>query len=151
MAYLGFNDGSGYVALRGIIPAPGNRFRGFTPSQVPIGPSVAPLSTGRRTQWTYRTEFRVALELPFLSARTTMGESGTVRAGRLIAHLLRGGLVDVFVEDGVDVAGKLNCWLTEGAEPSLTLENPQDMLYTLSVSLSRGGDPFVALYGGLLP
>lgn len=151
MAALEFNDGSGNVALRGALPAPANRFRSFTPAVLPIGPSVTNLSSGRMTQWTYRTEYRVSLDLPFISARVYNGESGTTRAQRFIAHMVKGGVCTVDVEDSVGSAAKLNCWLAEGTTPTLSLEDPSAMFYTLSITLARGGDPFVAVYGGFVP
>jgi hypothetical protein len=151
MAALAFNDGSGTASLRGVFAGGNNRFRGFTPTVLPVGPSTLDMSTGRSTMWVYRTEYRVTLELPNISPRVYDGESGTVRAGRLIAHLMRGGLVEVAVEDSIGTANNLNCWLAEGSVPALTLENPRDMLYSFSATLARGGDPFVAVYGGLLP
>ena len=149
MAYLGFNDGTGYVTLRGVFAAPMNRFRSFQPSAIPVGPSVDSLATGARTLWQYRTDYLVALELPFISPRSYGGESGVLRAQRLCLHLLAGGAVDVGVED--DAATAVNsCRLAPSAQPSLSLESPQDMLYTFA-STFRSSTPFVSVYGGVRP
>lgn len=150
MARLGWNPGAGMVYLRGILPAPLNRFRTFTPTTFQVGPRVTSLGTGLTSTWLYRSEYRVTLELPFISAKVYDGERGTIRAGQLIARLQLGGTVDVDVADDAGV-GVITAWLTEGTEPSLTLENPQDMLYTLSVSLTNTTTNFAAVYGGLNP
>jgi hypothetical protein len=151
MASLDFNDGTGPVTMRGVFGAPYDRFRNFSPSVLPIGPTVSPLTTKRPVQWVYNTIYPVTLELPYISPRVYNGESGTIRAQRLMRHLMGGGLVDVVVSDSVGTAPFANCWMLDGTTPSLTLESPQDGLYTLSVTLARGGNPFVAVYGGLVP
>jgi hypothetical protein len=151
MAGITFNDGTGSVTLRGIIGAPYNRFRSLTPNRVPVGPAVSRLSTGQRTLWRYRTDFTGSLEFPHISARTYGGESGTIRAGRLMAHLLNGGTCDLLYEDDVSTPNLTGCWLTDGTTPALVLEDSRAMLYTLSLSLTHGTTPFLAIYGGLLP
>lgn len=148
MAQLTFNDGTGSVSLRGVLPAPIDRFRGFSPTVQPVGPSVTRLSDGTRSLWEYRTDYLVSLELPFISPRVYNGESGTLRAHRLILHLLRGGTVDVDVQDGTTAANTAR--LAEGSTPSLVLESPQDMLYTFSATF-RSATRFTAIYGGLIP
>jgi hypothetical protein len=147
MAYIGFNDGSGYVELRGRLPAPLNRFRSFSPTSQPVGPSVTRLSDGTRSLWEYRTDELVSLELPFITPRVHSGESGTARAQRLILHLMRGGAVDVAVEDGTTAIN--SCRLAEGSTPALVLESPQDRFFTFSATF-RSATRFTALYGGFL-
>ena len=148
MAFIGFNDGSGYVSLRGVFAAPMNRFRGFSPSVTPVGPTVTRLSDGTRSVWEYRTDYIVSLQLPFISPRVYSGEFGTVRAYRLMLHLMRGGVVDVGVEDASSPTN--SCRLAEGATPTLALDDPQSMLYTFAATF-RSATPFTAIYGGFVP
>ncbi len=150
MAAIGFNDTTGYVGLRGVFPGALGRFRNFSPTTDPVGSSVVSLGTGRTTLWEYRNEHVVSLELPYLSPRVYDGESGTARAQRLIRHLLRGGGVDVLVEDDVSTAPVVS-WLKSGTTPTLTLDNRQDMLYTLSVTLFNLTTRYTAIYGGVQP
>jgi hypothetical protein len=149
MAGITFDDGTGSVTLRGIFPAPLDRLRGFTPRTVPLGVSVSPITTRRPTFWSYGTIFAVSFELPHLSQRMGGGESGVSRANRLIAHLIRGGVCSLLVEDLVSTAAVSNCYLLDGAQPELTLANPQDLLYSLSLTLANTTTPFVANYGGV--
>lgn len=150
MAVITFNDGTGSVSLRGVFGAPYHRFRNFTPTTVPVGDRVTSIGTGQSARWVYRREYRVSLELPYISPRTYDGESGTTRAQRLIAHLESGGTVTVNVEDDVGTA-PYTAWLAEGSSATLTLENPQDMLYTFSATLAQTATYWSALYGGVRP
>lgn len=148
MAQLTFNDGTGSVSLRGVFAAPGDRFRGFSPTVVPVGPVVTRLSDATRSLWEYRTDYLVSLQLPHISPRVYGGESGTLRAHRLILHLMRGGTVDVDVQDSTTAVNTAR--LAEGSTPTLELENPQDMLYTFSAAF-RSATRFTAFYGGFVP
>jgi hypothetical protein len=148
MAGFTFNDGTGSVTMRGVFAAPYDRFRNFSPTVNIVGPAVTRLSDATRSQWEYRTDYLVSLELPYISPRVYSSEAGTLRAHRLILHLLRGGTVDLLVEDGTTAAN--TCRLADGAVPSLTLDSPQDMLYTFSATF-RSATRFTCLYGGLVP
>jgi hypothetical protein len=148
MAGITFNDGTGSVTLRGVFAAPFDRFRNFAPTVMPVGPTVTRLSDGARSLWEYRTDHLVSLQLPYILARVYGGESGTARAQRLMLHLMRGGAVDVLVEDGTTAAN--SCRLAEGSTPTLELEDPRVMSYTFAATF-RSGTRFTALYGGLAP
>jgi hypothetical protein len=150
MAGLTFNDGTGSVTLRGVLAAPFNRFRNFSPTLNMAGVSVSSIGTGRTTLWEYRNDFLVSLELPFISPRGFGGESGTNMAQRLIRHLQRGNTVSLLVEDDVATAS-VTSWLAPGASATLTLENPRDMLYTFAATFANTTTPYLAVYGGLRP
>ena len=151
MAYIGFNDGSGYASLRGVFAGANTRFRNFSPRTVPVGVAVSSLETGRRSFWRHRTDHLVDIELPFISARVYDGESGLARANRLAVHLLRGGLVDLAVEDDSSTPIVVGCWLADGATASVALEDRVAMFYTFSATLANNTTPFFATYGGFRP
>lgn len=149
MAEIGWNDGAS-VTLRGIYDAPYDRFRNFSPLPNEVGPIVTSLGTGRSSQWRYRREHRVSLELPYISGRVYNGESGVLRAQRLIRYLIAGGAVDLSVQDSVGTATVV-CWLAEGTTPTLTFEDRSAGLYTFAATFANTSTPFVAVYGGVQP
>lgn len=148
MAGIGFNDGTGFVQLRNVFPAPGDRFRGWTPDARPVGDTGIVLATGRREVWEYRTQYTAAFSLEGLSPRAAVGESSLARAQRFQLHARRGGVFDVAVEDVVGTPTVGGCWLAEGADVTITLADPASLLYTLSIVIAAPA-PLVCVYGGI--
>lgn len=147
MAFLGFNDGTGYIELRNVFPAPANRFRGWTPDARPIGDTGIVLATGRREVWSYRTQHTASFALEGLSPRAAVGESTLSIARRFQLHARGGGLFDVGVEDLVGTPPVV-CWLAEGGDVTLTLADPGALLYTVSL-VAASSAPMACVYGGI--
>lgn len=150
MAYLGFNDGTGYVVLRNVMPAPADRFANFVTERRPVGDMAMPLTTGRRVMWTFREEIRCSFSLPYLSPRSLGGDEPTLsRALRFQLHARKGGAFDVAVEDESGQAVQSG-YLADGADVTIELADPADRFYTLTLTVVLP-NILRPVYGGYVP
>lgn len=149
MAQIQFTDSVGAATLRNGLPAPADRFAGWTPMTRPVGDVRHGLSTGTRYLFRYRTDYGVSFRLEEIPARQTSGLYYVDIADRLVAHLLSGDTCSVQPEDGTGTV-YATCGLLEGTTPTLELTDRGGLLYTLSLALvNLAGSPvrMVARYG----
>lgn len=109
-AKIDFNDGAA-ATLKSPVPAPGNRFRGWTPDRIPIGPVEFALGTGAPSQFEFRTDYIATFEIHNLRP------SDLTIWGRLKAHLIGGGQVTVTTADSGGTT--YTCKLAPGTVPEL--------------------------------
>lgn len=132
MAYLQYDPGSGAVTfdngLRSTASGLASRFRGWTPTATPVGPTAIGLGTGRRFQFSFRTDYGASFsmeEIPNTSMAAMLA---------LQAHLRRGGTVQVYTEDASSRA-YTNCNLAPDGDVTIELTDPTALLYTMSFTL----------------
>jgi hypothetical protein len=128
MASISFTDEVGAAALTNGVPAPGDRFTGWTPMTRPVGPRETSRGTGRLFRFVFRRDY---------GARLTLGEIPQASldvADRLVAFLLAGGVVSVDTGDS-DGNVYATCVLAPETEPELAMEDRHDLTYSLSLAL----------------
>lgn len=134
-AGITFTDAAGTTTLTNGVPAPGDRFRGWTPRRTPVGAAETSLGTGRRHMFAFRYD-RTAT---FTLAEIPMASLGTVV--RLMAALLAGGTVSVATNDNAARVYS-TCGLAEGAVPELAQQDAGNLTYTLTLTLvNLAGSP----------
>lgn len=147
MAYITFTDGGGAVTfsngLGSIAGGTAGRFRGWTPTQMPVGPAVTALGTGRRYQFAFRTDYGASFaieEVPVTSLPDAL---------RLQAHLLGGGTVAVYTTDAASRTYS-SCCLAPDATVGIEMTDPALLLYTVRLSLiNLGGTQMLCDYSTL--
>lgn len=111
-------------------PAPGDRFRGWIPISIPIGPLHHALGTGIPYKWTHRDDYGAKFSLPYIP------NSEQDTCAQLIRHLLKGGLITV--NTGDDDNNTYDCYLWPGSTPELSPPDPKDLKRVLTISVLNG-------------
>ena len=122
-----FNNGLTTTAL-GVA----SRFSAWTPFQRPIGPAATALGTGARSQFAFRIDYGASFEIRDIPV------SSLSDALRLMAHLERGGTVEVQTADAASRT-YTTCCLAPGGEVSLAQSNATDLTYSMSLTLINLG------------
>jgi hypothetical protein len=127
-AKIDFNDGSA-ATLQSPVPAPGNRFRNWTPDRVPVGHFELALGTGVTSKFEFREDFTATLEVHNLRpAQLTV-------ALRLKAHLLNGGTCTVTTADAS--ANVYTCRLAPGTIPQIRMTDPRLVEFAMMLALKN--------------
>lgn len=144
MAYIVFNDGGAGAPItldngtRNISSGVGSRFLDWNPFQRPIGPAVTALGTGRRYQYAFRTDYGATFTM------TDIPNSKMSDMLRCQAHLIGGGLVQVWTEDG---SGRnyQSCSIAPDGDITITLSDKSALLYTMTFAVINVASPPVAM------
>jgi hypothetical protein len=141
MGAILFTDALGSDTLDNGFPAPGDRFRGWTPIDEPIGPLHHALGTGVPYKWVHREDHGARFTIAYIP-----NESQAL-AARLVAHLKRGGSVRVETGDTQNNVYD-TCYLWPGSTPELSPPDPKDLRRTLTLAILQPGatEPLVCLY-----
>jgi hypothetical protein len=144
-ATITFTDGTGAATLQSPVSAPGDRFGGWMPDVVEVGPRAYELGSGIAHQFTFRTDYVVRFELRYLTV-----DELTV-AHRLIRHLTGGdsGTGGTCVINTDDASSRsYTCRLREGTVPALQLADARLMEWTLTLELKNTtAAPLICDYG----
>jgi len=128
MSSIAFNDGAA-ATLESPAPGQAKRFSGWTPDVVDVGVRETALGTGVAYDFTFRTDYVVSFNVPYLT------HAELAVAVRLIRHLTGGGSCTVATADLS--ANSYTCRLREGTTPSLELADRAMMEYTLHLELTN--------------
>ena len=143
-SYLTFNDGAGAQLDNGtttIAGGVGSRFIGWTSESTPIGDTKTALGTGIPFAFIFRTDFTATFEIQDIP------NANVPILDRLMAWLLRGGVVSVTVDDIGGPHVYASCYLAEGAKPAKKLFNKNDLTWSLALKLvNSAGAPMTCLY-----
>lgn len=135
MASLQWTDALGAASLTNLKPAPGDRFAGWEPFILPIGPRRHTLGTGTLQRFVFRDDYGARFEL------TQIPNTEVALMLRLQQHLLSGGTVVVTCADA-DLNEYEDCELAPGAEPEVVLTDRGLLEYAFRVALvSRAVPP----------
>jgi len=127
MASITWTDDEGSPILTNGLPAPGDRFQGWTPAPTPVGPMHYALGTQIPYKWVHARSYWAKFELQNIpSAREDDCQ-------RLIDHLLTGGLITIATGDSNNA--EYDCYLAPGSVPSLSAPDPKSLFRTLSLTL----------------
>lgn len=134
MAYIKFNDGGVGAPItldngtRSISGGAGSRFVDWNPIQRPVGPAVTALGTGRRYQYAFRTDYGASFSMTDIP-NTKMSDML-----RCQAHLVGGGLVEVWTEDS---GGRnyTSCCLAPEGDVTIALSDKSALLYTMTFAV----------------
>jgi hypothetical protein len=138
---ISWTDSVGAATLTNGKPVPGDRFRGWTPDNVPVADSQNALADGALHVFEFRSDYIASFELP--------GIPNTEQALvlRLMQHLRRGGSCSVATGD---LGGRTygTCKLAPGTDPKLSPPDPEFIEYTLSLTLlNTGAASMICIYG----
>lgn len=141
---LTWTDEIGAATLVNGLPAPADRFAGWTPFRRPVGPRAHALGTGLPYKYRLRTDYGARFRLEYI--KPTRHEL----VMRLIDHLENGGVVTV---NTGDAAGRsyAACYVAEGFDLSGALEQSdrRTIEYTLTLELiNSGAADMLCLYDG---
>jgi len=125
-ATITFNDGAA-ATLQSAAASPGDRFGGWLPDVVDVGPRANGLGDGIPYKFVFRTDYVAAFEVRHL----TSAEMAV--AHRLIRHLTNGGTITVNTDDAS--THSYTCRLREGTLPRLTLADAALMEWTLMLQV----------------
>jgi voltage-gated potassium channel Kch len=128
MASITFTDATGTATLNSAWPSPANRFRGWTPFEVPFGDAAHGLGTGRRYLYEYRRDYGATFELPGI-ANTDLDI-----AMRLKAHLEGGGLVTLTTNDASSTV-YTNIGIAPDTEVEIVFEDRAMLEYTVKLTV----------------
>lgn len=144
MGFVSFTDSIGAAQLdngmTAIAGGVGSRFRNWISRTIPIGVEGTSLGTGARSTFVFRTDYMASFQMQDIP------NANVAKLDRLIAFLLKGGLVNV---DTGDSGGNAyaSCCLAEGTTPEKTLFNGNDITWQLSVTLvNLSAAPMTCLY-----
>lgn len=135
-----WTDGTGAATLANGLPAPLDRFRGWTPDAPLVKAESASLATGQPYPFVFRTDDVVSFTLPRIP------NTSQALALRLIKWLGGGGVVTVNTGDAGSRVYS-SCYLAPGATPRLSLADPVLLHYELALTLlAPSGGPLICVY-----
>lgn len=142
-SYLSWTDSEGLATLANGMPAPGDRFNGWTPLTDVIGPDDETLGGGYLEVWEHRSDYGARFRMDHIPTAS----QGTVL--RLLRHLRRAGVVAVYTGDIADRVYP-TCQMWKGRQPELGEPDPKTMFRSLTLTLRNvASEPtdMIAIYG----
>ena len=127
MASITFTDTEGTVVLTNGLPAPGDRFQGWTPAPTPVAVTHHALGTQIPYSWVHARSYWAKFELQNIPSASEDD------CQRLIDHLLSAGSVTITTDD-VNTS-IYTCYLAPGTTPTLSAPDPKSLFRTLSLTL----------------
>lgn len=127
-AKIDFNDGTS-ATLQSPVPAPGNRFHGWTPDIDPVAHREVALGTGATSQFLFRTDYLARFEI------RNLRPAQHAVALRLKAHLLNGGSCTVTTADAGGTT--YTCTIAPGSVPELVFTDERMVEFTMRLALKN--------------
>lgn len=127
MASIDYTDDDGSTSFSNGLPAPGDRFNGWTPLSPVIGAEAEALGTGEGFLFEFRADYGATFTI------TEIAQSNAAEALRLIRHLNRYGEVTVTTDD---LGGhEYTCKKWKGTTAELSPLDPKRRTHTLKLTL----------------
>ena len=124
-----FTDELGTVTFSNDLPAPGDRFNGWTPLSPVAGAEAEALGTGEGFIYEYRADYGASFTI------SEIPQSRVADAMRLIRYLNRFG--EVTVATGDAELNTYTCKKWKGQEPELSKPDRQRLTRTLTLTLKN--------------
>jgi hypothetical protein len=139
-------DSVGVGVLTNLKPVPGDRFTGWTPDVMPIGPSVVGLGTGVTHRYNFRRDDLVSFEIDKIPDT----ELSLVK--RLKYHLMNGGEVQLDTDRAL-ASEYGTCILAPDTVPQIDFSDRQNTEYTISLQLKGlgGAEDASIIYPAFVP
>lgn len=139
MASIDYSDDDGATSFSNGLPAPADRFNGWTPLSPVVGAEAEALGTGEGFIFEFRADYGVSFTI------TEIAQDNAAAALRLIRHLNRFGEVEVVTDDLDGRTYTAKKW--KGQEPTLSALDPKRRTHTLKLTLkSTTATDMIAIY-----